>query len=359
MKKIILSGAILAGLIIGCRQLPTQPDNSIIEPMLPAVAFDYAHINSPYGKLSLYYEDSTLIDSKKATIGRVLFYDKALSHNNSTSCASCHIQANGFADVTAFSVGFNGQPTKRNSLSISNLFDVRKTGYFWDTRESKIEEMVFKPIEDHIEMGFENISLITEKISNLPYYKKLFKDCYGDELITQERMRESLGQFLFSIVNANSKFDRGQKNNFADFTTNEKNGMNLFVENGCSECHFIHTSFSPAGAERDKMANIGLDVSDKDKGKEHQYRIPDLRNVANTAPYMHDGRFTTLNQVVNHYGFNVQPNPYLSEELKNKKPNIPPSNYAGTNNSDIANFLKTLNDDFTTVNERYSNPFKN
>lgn len=359
MKKIILSGILLTGLIIGCRQMPEQPNNNAIQLNLPAQAFDYSHISTPSGVTEVYYEDGTIINNDKATVGRVLFYDKALSYNNSTACASCHLQQNGFSDISKFSVGFNGQATKRNSMPISNLINNKGVGYFWDTRSPDIEDMVFRPIQDHIEMGFENIAVITEKISNLPYYKNLFKKAYGDENITTDRMRESLGQFLFSIVNINSKFDRGQKNNFNEFTSDEKDGMNLFIENGCSSCHFINKTFSPDGATRERMANIGLDLVDQDPGKNHHYRIPDLRNVALTSPYMHDGRFTTLNQVVTHYGANVQPNAYLSEELKSdKKPKVPSSNYFGESQSNIVNFLRTLTDEYTTTNERFSSPFK-
>lgn len=359
MKNFIYSGLILSGLLVyGCRQMPEQPDNSKIKLNLPSTPFDYSHVPSPSGTLEVYYEDGTLIDNNKATIGRVLFYDKALSFNNSTACASCHFQENGFSDTKATSVGFDGISTMRNSMPIGNLFNNIGTGYFWDTRSADIEDMVFRPIEDHIEMGFENIALITEKLSNLPYYKELFKKAYGDETITTDRMRESLGQFLFSIVNVNSKFDKGQRTNFSNFSFDEKDGMNLFVENGCSSCHFINSNFSPDGAKREKMANIGLDERDKDIGNNHQYRIPDLRNVAITGPYMHDGRFTSLNQVISHYGAGVKANPYLSEELKtDKKPKVPTSNYFGESQNNIVVFMQTLTDEFTTTNVRFSNPF--
>lgn len=357
MKKIILSGVILTGLIIGCRQMPEQPDNSYVEPQLPAAPYDYAHINSPYGKINVLYEDSTPINNMKATIGRVLFYDKALSYNNSTACASCHHQDKGFADGNQLSVGFKGMLTKRNSMSISNLFTYRNTGYFWDSREAEIEEMVFRPVQDHIEMGFENIVLITEKVNNLPYYKKLFKDCYGDEQITQERLRESLGHFLFSIVNTNSKFDIGLKTNFSNFTDEEKDGMKLYTDNGCQNCHFLHAEFSPVGFAREKMGNIGLDLVDQDPGMNHLFRIPDLRNVVLTSPYMHDGRFTTINQVLTHYGTSIQENPFLSKELNEHKPKFPVAYYSGVNVNNLVKFLMTLNDEYTLKDARFSDPF--
>lgn len=360
MNKLFAASIISIGLIISCRQLPEQPDLSKIKLDLPSTPYEYNMISTPFGKKPVFYEDSSLIDNKKATIGRVLFYDKALSFNNSTACASCHFQANGFSDVVAFSAGFDGQATKRNSMPISNLFNNRQAGYFWDIRETKIESMVFAPIEDHIEMGFQNIALITEKIGSLKYYQQLFKDCYGDEKITTDRMRESLGHFLFSIVNTNSKFDIGLKTNFSNFSDIEKDGMELFKTNECDKCHFLSPQFSSEGANREKMANVGLDVVDRDPGKEGEYRIPDLRNVSKTGPYMHDGRFKTLNEVIAHYGFSVQKNPRLAKELKDKKPEAAqPSNYSGFRQSNIVAFLKTLDDTYSTTDKKFSSPFVN
>ncbi len=358
MKKFVFSISLLV-LVIGCtRMLPEQPNVSDIQLNLPETPYEYNYINTPNGKVAVLYEDSSLINNNKATIGRVLFYDKALSFNNSTACASCHIQGNGFSDLNQFSVGFEGKTTKRNSMPISNLFDNRHTGYFWDTRESKIEQMVFAPIQDHIEMGFSQINVITEKLNNLKYYKNLFKTTYGDETISTDRMRECLSQFLYSIVNKNTKFDQGLRTNFSNFSPNETRGMELFKLLECNSCHFLDAKFSPEGAKREKFANVGLDAENIDPGKDGLYRIPDLRNIALTAPYMHDGRFNSLSDVINHYGSGIQKNPNLSDELKEKKTNLIDS-YYGTKRADIIAFLNTLTDQVTTKDAKYSNPFEN
>lgn len=358
MKKIVFSLSLIA-ILIGCtRQMPEQPVVGETKLNLPSTPYEYSYVTTDNGQEPVLYEDGSVIDNKKATIGRVLFYDKALSFNNSTACASCHIQEYGFSDVSQFSVGFEGLPTKRNSMPISNLYNTRKVGYFWDTRETKIESMVFAPIQDHIEMGFTRIDVITEKIGNLKYYQKLFKDAYGDETITTDRMRESLGQFLFSIVNKNSKFDKGIKSGFSNFEQNEMRGMELFVELECDKCHFLHEDFSYEGSKRERFANIGLDAQDKDKGKDGQYRIPDLRNISKTAPYMHDGRFKTLSEVINHYGFGVQNNDHLSDELKNRPPAHNFDSYSGGKKADILAFLRTLDDQSSLHDPKFSSPFE-
>ncbi len=357
MKKLIFSLALIAALIGCTRQMPEQPSIGEIKLNLPSVPFDYSSVNTIQGKIPVLYEDGSIINNKKATIGRVLFYDKALSFNNSTACASCHLQEKGFSDVVQFSAGFEGLPTKRNSMPISNLYMNRKAGYFWDTRESKIESMVFAPIQDHIEMGFSQIDLITEKIGNLKYYQQLFKDAYGDEEITTDRMRESMGQFLFSIVNVNSKFDKGIATGFSNFNIAETNGMELFVELECDKCHFLHEDFSLDGSKREKLANIGLEAENRDKGKDGLYRIPDLRNITKTGPYMHDGRFKTLNEVINHYGFGVQNNTHLSDELKNRPPAHNFDSYTGGKKNDILAFLRTLEDENSLTDPKFSSPF--
>lgn len=357
MKKIIFSLALIAALIGCTRQMPEQPVIGEVQLNLPSTPYNYSYVSTDKGQVPVLYEDGTLIDNKKATIGRVLFYDKALSFNNSTACASCHFQERGFSDVVQFSAGFEGLPTKRNSMPISNLYNNRKVGYFWDTRESKIESMVFAPIQDHIEMGFSQIDLISEKISNLKYYQQLFKDAYGDDKITTDRMRESMGQFLFSIVNINSKFDKGIESGFSNFDQNEIEGMELFVELECDKCHFLHEDFSLEGSKREKFANIGLEAENRDKGKDGLYRIPDLRNISRTAPYMHDGRFKTLNEVINHYGFGVQNNTHLSDELKNRPPAHNFDSYTGGKKADILAFLKTLDDESSLTDPKFSSPF--
>jgi cytochrome c peroxidase len=278
MKQLFLLplAIITVAINYNCQKMAVTPDPSNVKIYLPNQPFEYSKVQTSIGKLNNYYEDLTIIDDNKATLGRVLFYDKALSLNNSVACASCHSQKNAFADVVAFSKGFEEKQTVRNSMGISNLIDERNVGYFWDARETKIESMVFAPIANHIEMGFDRLDLIADKISKLPYYRDLFEKAYGNTVINENRMRQSLGNFLFSLISQNSKFDEGLYKGFSNFTESENRGLNLFNKNNCGSCHQISPSFSSSYGSV-KFANIGLDKVDTDKGINGLYKIPRLK----------------------------------------------------------------------------------
>ncbi len=365
MKKLMLSGFLMILLVVisyNCRKIPVQPDLGGVRLYLPVQTYEYNKVNTPSGVKNVFYEDSTIIDNNKATIGRVLFYDKSLSINNSVACASCHSQKNAFSDIVPFSRGFEEKQTLRNSMGISNLIEVASIGYFWDARDTMIEDMVFGPIANHIEMGFERIDLIAEKVGNLPYYRSLFQKCYGNDKITAERMRECLGQFLFSIVSYNSRFDAGLLNNFSDFTSSEKGGMTIFLDE-CSVCHFITDDeaffkgwWGGGGGNTIKFANIGLDEVDADKGRNGLFKVPGLRNISKTAPYMHDGRKETLEEVIDFYSGGIKANPNLSWELGGT--NGPrPIWLAGSARDELIAFLKTLDDNVLTTDKKFSSPF--
>lgn len=361
MKKFItgILATIAIFLSYNCKRAMVSPDPSSIKLNLPAQPFRYSAAEDYQGNYAVYYEDGSVINDNMATIGRVLFYDKALSLNNSVSCASCHLQANGFADVVPLSKGFEEKPTTRNSMTIVNLKEESDhgIGYFWDGREQKIEEMVFAPIANHVEMGFDRINLIAEKIGKLPYYKPLFKACYGDEQVTQQRMREDLGHFLFSIVSRKTRFDYAALNNFTNFTPSELSGKNLFLDHNCNRCHLLSESF-PSGYYMAGYANTGLDAEDKDPGRFGVYKIPRLRNVSKTAPYMHDGRFKTLEEVLEHYSNNVKANPNLSSFMFDPNSGGPiKMHLTEENKKDLIAFLKTLDDNILTTDPKFSSPF--
>lgn len=361
MKKLILGSLATIAIFISynCRKALITPDPSSIKLNLPAQPYRYSAVQDNQGSHDVYYENGSVINDYKATIGRVLFYDKALSLNNSVACASCHLQANAFADVTPLSKGFEEKLTLRNSMTIINLKEEsdNSIGYFWDGREQRIESMVFAPIANHVEMGFDRLDLIAEKIGKLAYYKPLFKACYGDEHVTQERMREDLGQFLFSIVNGPTRFDYGADHNFMNFTPSEISGKNLFMDHNCNRCHLLSTSF-PSGYYMSGYANTGLDLADKDHGNNGVYKIPRLRNVSKTGPYMHDGRFKTLEEVLEHYSNNIQPNPNLSSFLMDFNTGKPVKmGFTDDNKKDLIAFLKTLDDSYVTSDPKFSSPF--
>jgi cytochrome c peroxidase len=322
------------------------------------------------------------VTDAKAKLGRVLFYDTKLSINSTVACASCHHQAKGFSDGKALSPGFEGRVTTRNSMSIVNPGMIR-AGMFWDRRATTVRDMSLNPVQNHIEMGMEDLKLLEVKLSGQDYYGQLFADAYGSPLITHDKISDAITAFLRSMVSWNSKFDQGQKNNFQSFTSEEKQGMEIFMgkqtttggfstvaTGACNTCHsapmFNDGNTVNAYYDVDFLANlagggidIGLDLQAKDPGaKNGGFKIPSLRNIELTAPYMHDGRFKTLEEVVDHYNEGVKPSANLSVRLKDETGKPKKLNLSEADKRALVAFMKTLTDNDFVTNPKYSDPFK-
>ncbi len=326
------------------------------------------------------------VTDAKAKLGRVLFYDKKLSRNSSVACASCHHQDKGFADGKALSPGFQGALTTRNSMSIVNPGMVR-AGMFWDRRETTVHDMALNPVRNHIEMGMEDLNLLEIKLAGTGYYAQLFTDAYGSPAVTHYGIADAITAFLRSMVSWNSKYDQGVKNSFANFTAEEKRGMEIFmgknqatsggfsssITGACNTCHsapmFNDGNTVNAYYDVDFLANlagggidIGLDMNSKDRGANNSggFKIPSLRNIELTGPYMHDGRFKTLEEVVGHYNDGVKASPTLSARLKDPNTGKPLKlNLSDSDKKAIVAFMKTLTDNEFITNPKYSDPFKN
>ncbi|HTJ51912.1 MAG TPA: cytochrome c peroxidase [Cyclobacteriaceae bacterium] len=317
------------------------------------------------------------INDEVPTLGRVLFYDNKLSVNNTISCSSCHKQSSAFADNVKFSRGFENRITLRNSMPIQNInvfsgvfsdgpvFGDPTTKLFWDGRESDLRTMVLRPIVNHIEMGITDVDQLAEKLKSVSYYKDLFTKAYGSDEITATKISDALSYFLQSIKSTNTKFDMA--NRFQDkLTALEMKGRQLFSDTyNCNSCHRVETpdGYAMAGGT---FANIGLDPVYSDGGLANvtgaaadvgKFKIPSLRNVIFTAPYMHDGRFSTLEEVLDHYSSGIQDNPNLDSKLKSnggpKQMNIPDDDRKA-----IIAFLNTLTDVQVLSDQKFSNPFK-
>jgi cytochrome c peroxidase len=307
-------------------------------------------------------------------LGRVLFYDKQLSLNNSVACASCHKQVFGFADNVAFSRGFENVLTVRNSMPIQNLqndfftfFDgtrfVSSSILFWDGRESNLNSMVLRPILNHIEMGTFDVQSLAQKLSTVPYYKPLFKKAYGDEAITPTGISVALSAFVASINSNNTKFDRFKRNQ-EQLSALETNGRRLFFDiYDCNSCHQVETpnGYAVAGGG---FADIGLTTQDNGRGgftkrtsDEGKFKIPSLRNVALTSPYMHDGRFETLDDVLDHYSGGIQNTPNLDFRLRSSN-GAKQLNISSEEKKAIIAFLNTLTDYQMITDSKFSSPFK-
>ncbi len=304
----------------------------------------------------------------KATLGRVLFYEKRLSLNNAVSCGSCHKQAYAFADNAAFSRGYENRMTARNSLAIENLnnsfsgnlFDFRPS-LFWDGRENSIQNLVLRPITNHVEMGIEDPETLPGKLQGLPYYEKLFTDAYGDAQITTKRISECIGYFIGAITADSTKFDQYSKGR-VELTALEQEGYSLFISKyNCTRCHNIF----PGGYNGRSFFDIGLDAVAKDKGRgefegpsmDGKFKTPNLRNVALTAPYMHDGRFATLKDVLNHYSRGINNSVNLSEGLRDENEQPLRMNISEHEQDALVAFLSTLTDYNMVTDKKFSDPF--
>ncbi|MBL0232223.1 MAG: cytochrome-c peroxidase [Chitinophagaceae bacterium] len=345
--------------------LPSTPYN-YSNPPLPGYLTNPAitgQINTP---------GNNPITDKGATLGLVLFYDKNLSVNNTVACASCHKQSLGFTDNVIKSLGFNGGQTGRHSMGLTDAKYYPNGRYFWDQRAVTLEDQVLRPIQDAVEMGMTLPALVT-KLKTLAYYPPLFKNVFGDENISSERISLALSQFVRSIVSYQTKFDVGRSalppgplpNNptFPNFTAEENRGLQIFFgpAGGCAGCHGTETFTAP------QEKNNGLDLTTTDAGfgtvtgnpnDNALFKVGSLRNIELGAPYMHDGRFATLEQVVEHYSSGVKAHPNLSNQLKlpNGQPRL--ANLSAPDKAALVAFLKTLTDQAMITDAKYSNPFK-
>ena len=338
-------------------------------PVLPETYFDYEtetatdiFLNDPvYGLFGIF--DQNNISNEGATLGRVLFYDKNLSADNSISCSSCHKAEYAFADPNQYSEGINNQFTTRNSMSLFNMMLNRR--FFWDARANTLEQQALMPIVNMTEMGMTLEELIP-KLQSIPYYQELFKDAFGDDEITEGRIASALAQFVRSIKSYNSRYDQGLTNDFANFTSEEMAGMELYMSGdfACNHCHrtanFGGVSSLINGLEYPPV-DLGVGAITGDEDDMGRFKTPSLRNIGMTAPYMHDGRFATLSEVLDFYSTEVQPHPYLDDRLSiGLTPGGPPIifNISEEEKTQLIAFLNTLSEPELFLQEKYSNPFE-
>lgn len=312
-------------------------------------------------------------------LGRHLFYEKILSRNNQISCGSCHQQSKAFTDGAAFSTGLDGELTSRSSMSLVNL--LWQTKFFWDGRTQSLEEQALQPIQDHIEMDL-SLEEAVQRLSESEIYPDLFLDAFETEKITSDLIAKALGQFMRTLVSSNSKYDRHLIGEDV-LTDQEKLGMDLFFTHpvpniglrggNCGDCHkTILTSgdrngflgFNNNGLEPEEDLEDGLMAATGKPEDNGKFKAPSLRNIGLTAPYMHDGRFQTLEEVLDHYNENVQISATLDQQIveatNNAEKVLPPK--LGLTNKEkeaIIAFLHTLTDETFITDEKFSDPFEN
>lgn len=304
-----------------------------------------------------------------AELGRVLFYDARLSHNNGTACSSCHTQETGFADPEQFSTGFDGGQTGRHSMALSNARWYRNGDgegrFFWDERAATLEEQVLGPIQDEVEMGSGLTQLVAE-LNDTEFYPVLFQRAFGDSAVTSDRMSRALAQFVRSMASYQAPFDeaaaagRPGRPDFSVLDVDEtargeiQQGHALF-QASCEGCHRTEAHVS------EDTHNIGLPRIDADDdgvldpvdpgAGGRTFKAPSLRNIAVRGRFMHDGRFSSLEEVVEHYSSGVVAAPNLA-------PGLPPGglNLTQAEKDSLLAFLRTLTDTEFLMSELFSNP---
>lgn len=359
----------MVSLLVNCTKEKPPVDTPPPVPVLPVTPFNYADIDLPgyFTSSPLQFFESIPADNpvtdNGATLGRVLFYDKNLSLSRKVSCGSCHFQDRGFADTAALSIGHLGGLTRRNAMHIVNLRYNRR--FFWDLRAQGLETQVLMPIQNEIEMGM-TLDTLVARLKTTDYYQPLFTSAFGDAEITSPRIAAALSQFVRSIVSYQTKYDEGVMTDFANFTSQELQGKALYF-NGvtkCNQCHSTVNFFDP-GARNN---GLGEDMADEgrfeitglesDKGL---FKVSSLRNIALTAPYMHDGRFATLEEVIDHYDHGIQPHPNLDDRLTadNQVGGTPYSlHLSASDKAALVAFLNTLTDFAMVSDEKFSDPFE-
>lgn len=300
----------------------------------------------------VYNFENNTVTNKGFELGRWLFYDPALSRDNSISCASCHQDFSAFANLGhSLSHGVDGLLGIRNSPPIFNL--AWHTSFMWDGGINHIELQPLAPIENPVEMD-ESLATVIQKLQGSSVYRNRFREAFGNDSITTQRIGRALAQFMGMMVSANSKYDKYVRHeDGVSLSPSESAGLLLFTQE-CAGCH-------PAPLFTDNsFRNNGLDSVFTDNGREiithnssdiGKFKVPSLRNVELTAPYMHDGRLGTLQAVLDHYSSGVHSSATLDPLLS---PGIP---LTWQEKENLIAFLKTLTDHSFINDERFKNPF--
>jgi len=391
LKNLFLGGLILV--LFSCSKDSTE-DYQDVDPyenikatfgtkINPNNLYNYANQSIP-SYITKFNGQNNPITDKGATLGRVLFYDKKLSSNNTIACASCHQQQFAFSDQAVASIGVNGT-TGRHSMRLINARFANESKFFWDERAASLEVQTTMPIKDHAEMGFsgangdQDFNALITKLSAIGYYKELFKFVYGSEEITETKIQLALAQFIRSIQSFDSKYDvgRAQVANegtpFPNFTNQENNGKNLFLTPpvfnansvrtggglGCAGCH--------AAPEFDIDPNTlsnGIGGSLAGGPDFTNTRAPSLRDLVKTdssvnTPMMHTAVITTLQAAIGHYGNLTQ----AAINNSNLDPRLKPNgigqqlNLTATEVNSVIAFLQTLSGTNVYTDPKWSTPF--
>ena len=301
-------------------------------------------------------------------LGRKLFFETKLSLDSTIACASCHSPAKAFSDTVALSVGVNGSVGTRNAMPLFNL--AYGTFFFWDGRSPTLAAQALEPVPNPVEMHLEWPEAVN-RLSNDNEYLGLFESAFGANAITKENASEAMAQFMTILLSGNSKFDKWQRGELA-LSASELRGFDLFRKEGgdpevvpggqnggdCFHCHSVGNKlFSDFRLHNNGLDSVFTDLGaydvtgrDRDKGR---FKTPSLRNVAYTAPYMHDGRFNTLEEVMEHYNTGGKPSETIDPFMKFGSGGL---NLSAQDKEDLIAFMLTLSDEDFVTNPAFQNP---
>lgn len=342
-----LIGLLAAGWLSGCegRGSGGEPLPELPEP-LPA------HFPAPVYT----FGDHNPLTPEGFRLGRMLFYDPRLSRDGTVSCGSCHRPAFAFADsARATSRGVGNQPGVRNTPGLANLAWL--PAFFWDGGAGHLELTPLNALTNPVEMD-ETLQRILEKLNATPRYREKFKAAFGEDTISGPLLFRAIAQFTGSLVSAGSRYDRYvRQERGTALTAGEREGLQLFTQH-CAACHatplFTDHSFRNNGLDGEGSRDAGRQIVTGQAADRGKFRVPSLRNVALTPPYMHDGRFPTLAAVLDHYAAGVQASPTLDPLLRQAgAPGIPLTEAEKTK---LVAFLHTLTDAAFCADERFKDP---
>lgn len=304
-----------------------------------------------YFPLPVYDFSKNPLTENKILLGRTLFYEPMLSKNNTISCESCHSPFSAFTHIDhTLSHGIHDSIGTRNSPALMNL--AWQKYFMWDGAVNNLDMQALAPISHPSEMG-SSINEVVEKLNKSEKYRKLFYNAYGDNTATGEKTLKAISQFMLTLVSANSKYDKVMRRE-SNFTEQEANGYLLF-KNNCASCHteplFTNGNFENNGLPMDLLLkDIGRMKVTSNKNDSLKFKVPSLRNIEYSYPYMHDGRFNKLSEVLNHYTNGIQPSKTLATQLNQG------IQLSSNEKVDIINFLLTLSDKEFVFNTKFQYP---
>lgn len=362
MKKLLIY--ICCTILVACKQ--GEIDEPAVKPIIPKPT-DSTYKPTPYkivlpkvskggfykGWNSMLIPEDNPLTEEGIALGKKLFYDKILSSTNTIACASCHKQEKAFTDDKQFSEGVNGQLGNRNSMPLFNLAWAEKIiqtphRFFWDGRKSSLEDQVLAPIADPVEMNQSLPELITE-LRNHTEYPLLFKKAFGTDSILMKHVMYAIAQFERTLISGNSKFDKYLRNE-ANLTPQEERGVQVYMDStkgDCFHCHVVSPYFTDFSMKNNGLDSLvegtGLGAITGNPLHMGLFKTPSLRNLSFTAPYMHDGRFQTLEQVVEFYNSGTKDSKTTDEFIR-KHFKDGGLNLTQADKEDLVAFLRTLDD---------------